>query len=163
MIAGPEAVETLDAILSVLSEEEEQLARLLGLALEEQRALVTSNTNALEEINAKMLELAEGIDVLEDRRGKLLGEFAEGVETLSELMPLAQDLGVDGFGAARERLVDAAVRLQRAQERNAHLIMAAMRLGERWMNLAAGMTSPTYGAAGKQRAGRSNGLMSRSA
>lgn len=163
MTGEPKAAAILDAILNVLSEEEGQLARLLGLALEEQRALMTSNVDALEEINARMIELADGLDVLENRRAVLLGEFAKDVETLSELTPLAQELGVDGFGPARERLVEAAVRLQRAQESNARLIMAAMRLGERWMNLAAGMASPTYGAAGKQRAGRSNGLMSRSA
>jgi len=157
------AANVLEAVLNLLFEEEAQLARLLGLALEEQRALVTSNVGALEEINARMLELADGLDVIENRRVALLGEFAEDVETLGDLVPLAQQLGVDGFDAARERLVDAAVRLQQAQESNARLIMAAMRLGERWMNLAAGMTSPTYGAAGKRRAGRSNGLMSRSA
>ncbi len=153
----------LEAVLALLSDEEDQLARLLALALEEQRALVSSNTGALEEINARMLELADGLDVLEQRRAALLGELSEKVESIGELLPLAMVAGVDGFDAARERLVEAAVRLQRAQESNAHLILAAMRLGERWMNLAAGRTSPTYGAAGKQRAGRANGLMSRSA
>jgi flagellar biosynthesis/type III secretory pathway chaperone len=163
MTGEPRGAAILEAVLSVLSEEEEQLARLLGLALEEQQALVTSNVDGLEEINTRMVELAAGLDVLEHRRVTLLGEFNEEVETLSELVPVAQELGVDGFGAARERLVDAAVRLQQAQESNARLIMAAMRMGERWMNLAAGMTSPTYGAAGNRRTGRSNGLMSRSA
>ncbi len=163
MIAKQTEAAVLEAVLSVLSEEEEQLASLLALALEEQRALVSSNTGALEEINARMLELADGLDVLEQRRITLLGELAEEIETVSSLVPLAERLGVDGFDAARLRLVEAAVRLQRAQESNAQLILAAMRLGERWMNLAAGRTSPTYGAAGKQRSGRANGLMSRSA
>lgn len=160
-IAAPSSL--LESVLGVLVAEEEQLARLLQLALDEQKALVTSNFDALEEVNAHMLELAAGLDDLERQRAEILSGIDADVDSLDQLVPLAEDLGVTGFDEARERLIYAAVRLQQAQESNAQLILAAMKLSERWVNLAAGLGSPTYGAAGKQRLEQARGLMSRSA
>lgn len=162
-MSAPAPSALLESVLTVLVAEEEQLARLLDLALEERLALITSDFGALEKVNARMLELASGLEDLEQRRDQILSGIEMGVDTLDQLTPIADDLGVDGFDDARERLIQAAVRLQEAQETNAHLILAAMRLSERWVNLAAGLGSPTYGAAGKQRLDQARGLMSRSA
>jgi flagellar biosynthesis/type III secretory pathway chaperone len=157
-----EKVGLLEELLGVLLRQEQALSDLVHLAFEEQRAIVHSDYLAMDAASERMLAAARDIDVLDAARSALtsrLGHF----ETLDEVVPLADSLGVAGFGEARERLLEQAAKLRASQEENARLLLNAVKLRERWLALLAGLSSPTYGAAGRQELHQSRGIVSRSA
>lgn len=153
----------LDELLQTLLEEEATLSKLLGLALEEQEALVESDFDAIDSVSAQMAEVAGVLESLEQRREQLMESVGQAGCTFEELAALADNHGVGGFSEARTRLAVAARELREAQECNANLIMGAMRLRERWLGLLAGMEAPTYGAGGRQELSQGRGFVSRSA
>lgn len=157
------AAQVLERVLELLIHEERQLSRLLALALEEQSALLESNFERITATSAAMLEAANAIDALEDERLNLLRTIGAEDRSIEELLSLADDLGVTGFAEARLALSVRARELKDAQERNATLLLNAMKLRERWANLVGGFTSPTYGARGTRNAGEGSGFVSRSA
>lgn len=154
-MAGDPAA-TVEKVLETLLLEERELAALVVLALEEQTALIASDYPEISRLGELMLIRAEVLGGLEQRRESLLHELGVGDSTLDTLLPLADDLGVAGFSEARVRLVARAAELREHQERNAHLLLSAMRLHEKWVNMFAAIASSTYGADGQQslRAGR---------
>lgn len=157
-----EHAETLERLLDVLLRQERALAGLVQLAFEEQNAIVHSDYEAIQAVSARMLHHVEQIDALEAERETLTSRIGN-VAGLDELEPLADTLGVDGFGEARERLLALAAQLREAQEQNARLILGAVKLRERWLALLTGLGSSTYGAAGRQQLRQERGIVSRSA
>ncbi len=155
-------VDLLEQLLNVLLDQERSLTELVNLAFAEQRAIIHSDYDAMNTVGERMLAVANEIDALDTVREEItsrLGHF----ESLADLVPLADSLGVEGVGEARERLLAQAERLREAQEENARLILNAVRLRERWLSLLAGLSSPTYGSAGRQELHQARGIVSRSA
>ena len=155
--------EVLSQILDLLCEEERALAGLLELALKEQDALVISDFEQISSVSDRMLAAAETIEQFESRRLNLLRSTGAEAATLEELLPLADDLGVSGFAAARLQLVARARELRDAQEQNARLLLNAMKLRDRWANLLGGFAAPGYGSNGRRNSSDSRGTVSRSA
>lgn len=153
----------LQEVLALLCQQEHALGTLITLALEEQSALIDSDFESITAISARMLEAAAGIEQLEARRLNLLRSAGAEDMTLEELLPLADDLGVDGFPGARLQLVARAQELKDAQEQNARLLLNAMKLRDRWANLLGGYVAPGYGSNGKRSTGDQRGTVSRSA
>lgn len=155
---------TLEQLLQTLIDEEHVLAELVSLATDEQNALVLADHAAIQAVSAVLQTVAAGLEGLEKQRESLLSSIDGGCSTLSDLLPLARTLGVTGFAEAQTRLRARATELRQAQERNARLILGALRLRERWFNLLGGVgRASTYGAAGRQDAGLRRGFVSRSA
>jgi hypothetical protein len=154
----------LEEVLALLCEEEKALTALIALALDEQQALVESDFDGVATISAGMLDAANAIEAIEANRLILLRTFGADELTLDQLLPLADDLGVSGFAAARLRLGARAQELRDAQEQNARLLLNAMKLRDRWANLLGGYIAPGYSrSGGRQPAGESRGTVSRSA
>ncbi len=155
---------TLDALLKTLLAEEECLGRLVALAVEEQHALMMSDHQAIESISANMHRAADGLDELEREREVLMRTIDPDGATLADLMPVAREHGVEGFDAARASILDRVADLRTAQERNARLILGAVRLQERWMNVIGGLApASTYGSGGRQDPGQRRGFVSKTA
>ena len=150
-------------MVAILLEQEDALQCLLGLAFEEQQALVTSDYAAIERVSSAMHGAADRIDSLEHQRIKLAASLGDAEATLEELLPLADELGIQGLAESRLRMAALAAELQEAQESNARLLLSAVKLRERWVNHIAGLSSSTYGAAGKQDMTQARGIVSRSA
>jgi flagellar biosynthesis/type III secretory pathway chaperone len=146
----------VERVLETLLLEEKELAALVVLAVEEQTALVASDFPEMTRLGELMLVRADAMGVLEQRRESLLRDLGVSDATLDTLLPLADDLGITGFGEARIRLIAKAAELRDNQERNARLLLSAMKLHEKWVNMFAAIASSTYGADGQQamRAGR---------
>lgn len=157
------AAHVLERVLELLLHEERHLSRLLALALEEQSALLESNFDRITATSAAMVEAANAIEALESERLNLLRTIGAEDRTIEDLLSLADDLGITGFAEARLALSVRARELKDAQERNANLLLNAMKLRERWANMLGGFTSPTYGAQGKRTARDGSGFVSRSA
>lgn len=153
----------LGRILDLLAEEERLLGTLVTLALEEQRALIASDYPRIEAVSQRMLETVHAIEAREAERVNLVRAIAPGCETLDDLAALADNLGVTGFGETRDRLLERARELREAQEANARLVLAALRLRDRWAAILAGHLSPTYGPAGQTTLQEGSGFVSRSA
>ncbi len=143
-------------------EEELRLARLLEVAKEEQFALVHGDIAAMELASESMLAIAAEMDVLEVRREALVSRLDAGT-TLRDIASVADNLGVSTLHDTRSRLLSRLSALRDIQEANAGLILEGMRMRARWYQLLAGMSSPTYGAAGKQEMPTGRGVVSRSA
>lgn len=153
----------LQEVLDVLLAEEKELCELLTLALEEQKALLESDYPRLTEVSARMFEVSGTVESLETTRLNLLRTAGLEDQTIEELLPLADDLGVDGFAEARLRMAASAQELRDAQETNARLLLNAMKLRDRWQNMFGGFVSPTYGASGQRNLRDGQGYVSRSA
>lgn len=153
----------LREVLAILCLEEQALSELFALALEEQAALIQSDFEALNTVSNRMLDAAGRVEELEVERLNLLRSVDAESLTLEELLPLADDLGVTGFAAARLELGTRARELKDAQEQNARLLLNAMKLRDRWANLVGGYTSGGYGNNGRRKAGNARGTVSRSA
>jgi hypothetical protein len=153
----------LESMLDLLLREEEGLSRLIAFALEEQAALVSSDFEAIDRVSAAMQAEAEAMERLEHGRGAMLEALGQPEATLEALLPEAIAAGFPAFTDARLRMAASAAELQEAQERNARLLLGAVKLQERWMNMLGGLTSSTYGAAGKQQLRPGRGIVSRSA
>ena len=159
----PAQAAVLEEVLALLCEEEQALAGLIGLALNEQQALVESDFDGISSISASMLDAAGSIERIESKRLNLLRSVGAESLTLEELLPLADDLGVEGFAQARLTLGARAQELRDAQEQNARLLLNAMKLRDRWANLLGGYLTPGYGSNGRRSVGDSRGTVSRSA
>ncbi len=153
----------LGSVLTTLLAEEQELADLIELAIAEQRALVASDYAEITRVSEAMLVAASGLDVLEHRRESLLQGIGQSEATLDQLLPLADEAGVVGFGAARLALVARANELRQAQEQNARLLLSAMRMQEKWFAMFGALASPTYGARGQQEQVGGERFVSRSA
>jgi flagellar biosynthesis/type III secretory pathway chaperone len=158
-----ETAAVLDSVLGTVLAEEETLSALIILALREQDALVASDYAEIARVGEAMLDTASNLEVLERRREALLESIDCDGLTLDKLVPVADDHGVEGFAAARLSLVARANELRDAQERNARLLLSAMKLQEKWMNMFASLASTTYGADGLQEQQRGRRFVSRSA
>jgi hypothetical protein len=157
------AAAVLSSVLGLLLEEERQLARLIALALEEQAALLDSSFDRITSTSSAMIEAAGAIEAIEAERLALLRSIGAQDLTVEEILPLAEEFGINGFAEARVALSARARELRDAQERNATLLLNAMKLRDRWANLLGGFSSPTYGAQGKRTPGEGSGFVSRSA
>jgi hypothetical protein len=159
----PTPAEILQQVLSLFWEEEQALAALMRLALDEQQALVESDFDAVAGISNRMIDAANSIEALEANRLNLLRSVGAEALTLEDLLPLADDLGVDGFAEARLQLGARARELRDAQEQNARLLLNAMKLRDRWANMLGGYLAPGYGSNGRRGVSNSRGTVSRSA
>lgn len=155
--------ELLASVLELLLEEERQLAGLFDLALQEQSALIESDFDRISRVSESMQDLASNIESLEVKRLNLLKTAGAEALSLQELLPLADDLGVGGFAAARLQLVARAQELRDAQEQNARLLLNAMKLRDRWANLLGGFVAPGYSSDGRRQTSAQRGTVSRSA
>lgn len=156
--------QTLEALLRTLLAEEETLALLVDLAVQEQQALMMSDYESIESVSARMLNVAENLDSHERVREALMTAIDAGGATLADLVPVARSLGVEGFNEARTTLLTRLSDLHEAQERNARLILGAVKIRERWVNVIGGLASAaTYGSSGRQDAGHRRGFVSKSA
>ncbi len=135
----------LGTVLTTLLAEERELAALIDLAVAEQGALIASDYAEITRVSEAMLVAASGLDALEHEREALLGGIGHGDLTLDLLLPLAEEHGVVGFGAARLELVARANELREAQEQNARLLLGAMKMQEKWFAMFGALASPTYG------------------
>jgi hypothetical protein len=153
----------LSEVLTLLYEEEQALTGLLGLALEEQAALIDSDFARISAVSNQMQDAVNAIEAIEARRLNLLRSVDSESLTLEELLPLAEDLGVSGFAGARVQMVARARELKDAQEQNARLLLNAMKLRDRWANLLGGMVAPGYSSSGRRNINDSRGTVSRSA
>ena len=153
----------LESVLATLLMEEEELAALIVLALKEQEALVSADLGEIARVGDAMLVTASSLERLERTRESLLASIDCEALTLDVLVPVAEQHSVEGFAEARLRLVARAAELREAQEGNARLLLSAMRLQEKWMNMFGSLASPTYGADGLQDSQRGRRFVSRSA
>lgn len=153
----------LREVLAILCEEEQALGNLFALALEEQAALIQSDFEAITAVSARMQDAANRVEELEANRLNLLRSVGAESLTLEELMPLADDCGVNGFAVARLELGARARELKDAQEQNARLLLNAMKLRDRWANLVGGYTAAGYGNNGRKNVTGARGTVSRSA
>ena len=153
----------LASVLELLLEEERHLSALLDLALQEQSALIESDFDRIARVSESMQDLASAIESLEAKRLNLLKTAGADALSLQELLPLADDLGVGGFAAARLQLVARAQELRDAQEQNARLLLNAMKLRDRWANLLGGFVAPGYSSDGRRQTSAARGTVSRSA
>lgn len=157
------AATSLQSMLAILLEQEDALELLLALAGDEKDALVSSDYSSIERVSNEMRAAEDRIEGLERQRISLAKALGNAEATLAELLPLADELGITGLAEARARMSALAAELREAQERNARLLLSAVKLRERWVNHIAGMEASTYGAAGKQQLSQSRGIVSRSA
>ena len=158
-----ERTTVLEEMLDLLLREEEGLSRLISFALEEQQALISSDYDAITRVSAAMQTEAEAMEQLEHERGEMLQALGQPDATLEALIPEAIAAGLPAFTEVRLRMAVRAAELQEAQERNASLLLGAVKLQERWMTMLGGLIPSTYGAAGKQQLRQGRGIVSRSA
>lgn len=158
----PEQRERLGELAGVLRQQESLLGELVRLSKEEQDALVQSDFGAIHRASERMLAVSQDLDGLDAQRETLVTGFGP-IETLEELVPLAEALGVEAFTTLRDALMAKAGELRDLQEANARLILNASKLRERWYGMLAGLSSPTYGAGGKQEFRSARDILSRSA
>ncbi|MBI5948343.1 MAG: flagellar protein FlgN [Chloroflexi bacterium] len=142
-------VSWLESLHTVLLEEERELALLVALALEEQEALILSDAEAVTAVSTRMLSAAGRMEAIEARREAILAEAGYAGSTLTNILPVAAESGMTTLADSRDRLVSLASDLRDAQERNARLILGALRIRERWANMLASMGAPTYAASGR--------------
>lgn len=157
------AAASLESLRGVLLEQEDSLHVLIDLAADEQSALLSSDYAAIEHVSSLMHVAADRIEALQFQRVQLAAELGNAEATLEELLPIASELGIEGLAEARLRMAALAAELQESQERNARLLLSAVKLRERWVNHLAGMHQSTYGSEGKQQLSQARGIVSRSA
>jgi len=153
----------LEALVATLGREETTLAQLLHLADRMRDALIGSDFALLDETVHSMSEAGDNLDGLERDRECVVAGLAEGALSFDAAIALADAVGVPALRDRRSRIAALALDLQQAQERNAQLVLGAVRLRERWVNILAGMVAPTYGARGRQNVAASRRLVSKSA
>lgn len=117
------------------------LDRLIELSRALEGALIRSDFGAIEALAS---EIHGVLDTLPE------SEPADPERPL-EARPLPAD--ESGMEAQRQ-LAERVAELRAIEERNAHLILEAMRLRERWSELLANMSAPTYGPKGRAAAPR---------
>lgn len=159
----PAITAILQSVLATLLEEERGLAALIVLAVQEQEALIASDYTEITRVSDAMLSAANSLDALEERRGDLLAGISAPDASFDALIDLASENGVAGFDDARAALASRAAELRDAQERNALLLISAMKLHERWVAMFGSLTTSTYGAAGQQEHHRGRQFVSRTA
>jgi flagellar biosynthesis/type III secretory pathway chaperone len=159
----PDTAAVLESVLQTLLREEQKLGDLIALAVEEQHALVDSDYPRIASVSDAMLAAAAQLDDLERDREALLGEIGQADITLDRLLPVAEENGVPGFSSARLALIARAHELREAQERNARLLLGAIKLQEKWFAMFGALDSPTYGSRGRQEHQPGRRFVSRSA
>lgn len=150
----------LQVLLDTLLREEKLLERLTYLSQGQRQALINSKFADVETVNDDMVAAANDLVPLEAQRVALIERL--GVETLSDATALAEELGVAGFASAHGRLRDAAAEFRSGQERNASLVLSAIRLREKWMTFLGGRMAPTYDAGGKREIAQQRQIVSKS-
>ncbi|MCZ2112004.1 MAG: flagellar protein FlgN [Dehalococcoidia bacterium] len=163
MPAPTHSQRSLESVLQTLLQEEAGLQELIVLALQEQEALITADYPAMSRIGDEMLAVAGRVEDLERERHALLDPLSGDALRLEALVPAFEAAGIPAFAETRLRLIARANELREAQERNARLILAAVKLQERWMAMFAALSSPTYAADGSQDHQAGRGFLSRSA
>ena len=153
----------LEALVTTLGEEEAILAELLRLADRMRDALIASDIALLDEAARCMAEAGDRLDQVERDREQFVSGLGDSPLSFGAAIVLADELGVRSLGDCRRRLAGLALDLQQAQERNAQLVLGAVRMRERWFNILAGMIAPTYSARGRQNASASRRFVSKSA
>ena len=153
----------LESLHAILMAEEYELATLVTLALSEQEALVLADTPEIARLSSEMLAITGRMESLESARQRLLDEVGLAGATLADVLPIAEAGQVPDISGSRDRLVALATDLREVQERNARLILGAMRVRERWANLLANLGSSTYGASGRAFPERGPAYLSKSA
>lgn len=153
----------LESLTALMSREEAVLGDLLRLADQMRDALITSDFALLEAAGNRMREAGELLDSLEGERESLMTSSGFEPASLEGAVALANQLGLPALESSRTRLAGIALSLEQAQERNARLVLGAVRLRERWFNILAGMISPTYGAGGRQNPSPGRRFVSKSA
>ena len=153
----------LEALVTLLGQEEATLAELLRLADRMRDALIASDFALLDEAVRSMSDAGDNLDDLERDRERIVSGLADGALSIDATIALADELGVPALSDRRSRVAALALDLQQAQERNAQLVLGAVRLRERWVNILAGMVAPTYGARGRQNVAASRRFVSKSA
>ncbi len=114
------------------------LDRLIALSRELEDALIRSDFAAIEAVTRELegvLEGFPGAERVNESEASLQGE--EGP---------ADDLGMKDL---RALLAQRLAELRAIEERNARLILEAIRLRQRWSELFARMIAPTYGPTGR--------------
>lgn len=158
-----EIAAVLESVLRTLLTEEGKLSALIVLALQEQEALVAADHGEVARVGEAMIAVAGELENLGNERERLLGTIGCDELTLDALLPLADDHGVQGFADARTQLLTRALELRNAQESNARLLLSAMKLQEKWMNMFSSLAVTTYGSDGLQEQQRGRQFVSRSA
>ncbi len=150
-------------VLAVLRDEEQLLVALVGLARDEQRALIAADYPRVEAVSQQMLETVRRIEAREADRLDLLRTAGLAFHSLDELAARAENLGVHGFTDIRERLAARALELRELQEANARLVLNAIRIRDRWAAILAGHRSPTYSPSGQAAPQEGSGFVSKTA
>ncbi len=153
----------LETLVVTLEQEEAVLSGLLDLAGQMRGALIASDFSLLDDTSRGMGEAAEHLDRLEHQRDQLAVGVGESRQQFASVIALADSLGISALGHLQSRLERLALDLRHAQERNAGLILGAVRLREHWFNILAGMIAPTYGSRGRQNVQPARRFVSKSA
>lgn len=139
-------VERLDASEELLA----SLERLVAASRDLEAALLRSDIASVERATAAMETALDGIDQLLSRGAALLEGGHAGADTL-------------GMEPRHERLDELLRALRDQQERNAQLVLGALRLRRHWRRLLAALTPTTYGPDGTPELRSGRQLLSRKA
>jgi hypothetical protein len=153
-----------ERLLPLLLAEEQTLNALLDAAARLGNALIASDHEGTLRISDELTNLAAGMDRIERDRTAVVASLGfDAGAALSEIAEAAFVHGNVAVDAVRERLLARATELQAIQERNAALVISAVRLRDRWVNLLAGMMTGTYGSGGRAEMHQDRRIVSRSA
>lgn len=151
------------ALTELLEHEETLVAELLRLAVAQQSAIVHGEYAEIDRLSAELESTANHLDGLQVQRDEFARTAFGAGTTLAGIAGAVTGPEGGRLGAVRASLASRAGQLAAQQERNANLLLGAMRLHDRWMNLLAGMARSTYGAGGRQEFQQTRGIVSRSA
>lgn len=112
------------------------LERLNAASRELEAALVRSDFAAIEAATRALEEAASRLEACLRERGTMHDSSAPA--------------DTKGMEEAFRRVEGLVRELRERQERNAFLVLAALKLRQQWRNLLAAMTSATYGPTGKR-------------
>jgi hypothetical protein len=153
-----------ESLLPLLLGEEQTLNALVDAAGRLGHALVVPDYDAILLISEELTALSAGMERLERNRVALTGELGFAAEAaLSAIADAAEAEGTTVLRVIRERMLARARELQTIQERNAALVLSAVRLRDRWVNLLAGMMTGTYSSGGRAEMQQDRRIVSKSA
>ena len=152
-----------DELIELLGREERILVELARLADEQQWAIVHANYESMERVSQELDAAAFRLQLLETQRESSIETTYGPGATLSGIAAAKGGSAGARLNECGRRLASSARVLEARQERNATLLLGAMRLRERWMNMLGGMSSPTYGSGGRQEFRQTRGIVWKSA
>lgn len=155
--------ESYEELLDVLQEQEAGLDALVVIAERQQEALVDSNYEAIERTAREMAEATVIVGELDLKRADLLSGLGREDASMADLVDEAASAGVTGFAETRDGLDRSMAALRAVQELNAHVIISASKLVERWAAALSGLIGSTYGSEGKAEMGETRSFLSRQA